>query len=158
MERDLGPGGTAGMVYYCGSARFNNVIEAVIDRLGIGVFYLSPMDDIAEGKTAGCRPGADLRGDQRHHAHRLVEGGDQGRGQADDRGRQAGRQVPVRHAGHALYHSRRRTSGPCWRRPTNSGGLIRHDNISAQAPSLLLGCGILQQGDPFSDREERLAA
>lgn len=50
MERDLGTGGTAGIVYYCGSARFNNVIEAVIDRLGIGVFYLSPMDDIAEGK------------------------------------------------------------------------------------------------------------
>jgi uroporphyrinogen-III decarboxylase len=50
MERDLGPGGTTGIVYYCGGARFNDVIEAVIDRLGIGVFYLSPMDDIAEGK------------------------------------------------------------------------------------------------------------
>jgi uroporphyrinogen decarboxylase len=50
MERDLGPGGTAGIVYYCGSARFNNVIEVVIDRLGIGVFYLSPLDDVAEGK------------------------------------------------------------------------------------------------------------
>jgi len=50
MERDLGPGGTAGVVYYCGSARFNDVIEAVIDRLGIGVFYLSPLDDIAQGK------------------------------------------------------------------------------------------------------------
>jgi uroporphyrinogen decarboxylase len=50
MKRDLEPGGTAGIVYYCGSARFNDVIEAVIDRLGIGVFYLSPMDDIAEGK------------------------------------------------------------------------------------------------------------
>ncbi|MBT0665924.1 uroporphyrinogen decarboxylase family protein [Geobacter pelophilus] len=50
MERDLGPGGTAGIVYYCGSSRFNDVIEAVINRLGIGAFYLSPMDDIAEGK------------------------------------------------------------------------------------------------------------
>jgi len=50
MERDLGPGGTSGIVYYCGSARFNNVIDAVIRRLGIGVFYLSPMDDIAAGK------------------------------------------------------------------------------------------------------------
>lgn len=50
MERDLEPGGTAGIVYYCGSARFNNVIEEVINRLGIGVFYLSPMDNIAEGK------------------------------------------------------------------------------------------------------------
>jgi len=50
MARDLGPGGTRGIVYYCGSARFNDVIEAVIDRLGIEVFYLSPMDDIAAGK------------------------------------------------------------------------------------------------------------
>lgn len=50
MERDLAPGGTAGVVYYCGSSRFNNVIDAVIKRLKIGVFYLSPMDDIAEGK------------------------------------------------------------------------------------------------------------
>ncbi len=50
MERDLGPGGTAGVVYYCGSARFNKVIDAVIRRLGIGVYYLSPMDDISEGK------------------------------------------------------------------------------------------------------------
>jgi uroporphyrinogen decarboxylase len=50
MERDLGPGGTGGIVYYCGSARFNNVIRSVIEHLGIGVFYLSPMDDIAEGK------------------------------------------------------------------------------------------------------------
>ncbi|MFA7405648.1 MAG: uroporphyrinogen decarboxylase family protein [Pelobacteraceae bacterium] len=50
MARDLEPGGTGGIVYYCGSSRFNNVIEEVITRLGIGVFYLSPMDDIAEGK------------------------------------------------------------------------------------------------------------
>lgn len=51
MERDLAPGGTAGIVYYCGSARFNDVIDDVIKRLGIGVFYLSPLDDVAEGKS-----------------------------------------------------------------------------------------------------------
>jgi uroporphyrinogen-III decarboxylase len=50
MERDLAPGGVGGVVYYCGSSPFNNVIEAVIERFGIGVFYLSPMDDVAEGK------------------------------------------------------------------------------------------------------------
>jgi uroporphyrinogen-III decarboxylase len=50
MERDLKPSGTQGVVYYCGSSRFNNVIEMVIKQLGISVFYLSPMDDIAEGK------------------------------------------------------------------------------------------------------------
>jgi uroporphyrinogen decarboxylase len=57
MERDLRPGGVDGVVYYCGSARFNNVIETVIDRLGIKVFYLSPMDDIAEGKRLVARRG-----------------------------------------------------------------------------------------------------
>ena len=50
IERDLAQGGTAGIVYYCGSARFNDVIETVVERLGIKVFYLSPMDDIREGK------------------------------------------------------------------------------------------------------------
>lgn len=50
MERDLAPGGMAGVVYYCGSFRFNRVIERVIERLGIGTYYLSPQDDVAEGK------------------------------------------------------------------------------------------------------------
>jgi uroporphyrinogen decarboxylase len=50
MERDLRPGGVDGVVYYCGSSRFNDVIETVIERLGIGAFYLSPWDDIGEGK------------------------------------------------------------------------------------------------------------
>lgn len=50
MERDLKPAGTQGVVYYCGSSKFNNVIDQVIERLGISVFYLSPLDDIAEGK------------------------------------------------------------------------------------------------------------
>jgi len=50
MERDLEPGGTAGVVYYCGTARMNDGIPDVIERLGIRVFYLSPLDDVAEGK------------------------------------------------------------------------------------------------------------
>ncbi len=50
MERDLNPVGTQGVVYYCGGARMNPVIDRVIKRLGISTFYLSPMDDIAEGK------------------------------------------------------------------------------------------------------------
>lgn len=50
MERDLKPGGVDGVVYYCGGARFNNVILDVREHLGIGAYYLSPMDDIAEGK------------------------------------------------------------------------------------------------------------
>jgi uroporphyrinogen decarboxylase len=50
MKRDLAPGGTDGVVYYCGTAPMNNVIEPVIDALGLRVFYLGPEDDVAEAK------------------------------------------------------------------------------------------------------------
>ncbi len=50
IEKDIAAAGTAGMVYYCGSARFNKVIDAVFQRTGIGAYYLSPLDDVAEGK------------------------------------------------------------------------------------------------------------
>lgn len=50
IEKDLKAVGTEGMVYYCGSARFNRVIDIVQERTGIGVWYLSPLDDVAEGK------------------------------------------------------------------------------------------------------------
>lgn len=49
MQKDLS-GGVNGIVYYCGGARFNKVIEAIITQLGIQTYYLSPLDDIAEGK------------------------------------------------------------------------------------------------------------
>ncbi|ATX78674.1 uroporphyrinogen decarboxylase [Mariprofundus aestuarium] len=50
IKRDLEPGGMDGMVYYCGSSPFNNVIDMMIEKFGFGVFYLSPKDDIAEAK------------------------------------------------------------------------------------------------------------
>lgn len=50
MERDIKAVGTEGVVYYCGSSRFNNVLDLIIERLGIASFYLSPLDDVAEGK------------------------------------------------------------------------------------------------------------
>ncbi|MDO9510807.1 MAG: uroporphyrinogen decarboxylase family protein [Bacteroidales bacterium] len=50
MQKDLGKQGTDGVVYYCGSARMNSVIDTVIKELGVKTFYLSPMDDIAEAK------------------------------------------------------------------------------------------------------------
>ncbi len=50
MEKDLKEVGPAGVVYYCGSSPFNNVIDKVIKRLGITNFYLSPLSDVAEGK------------------------------------------------------------------------------------------------------------
>lgn len=38
------------MVYYVGGARLNNVIEPVIERLGLSAYYLGPMDDVAQAK------------------------------------------------------------------------------------------------------------
>ncbi len=49
MKKDL-VAGIDGIVYYCGGARFNKVIESIITQLGIQTYYLSPLDDIAEGK------------------------------------------------------------------------------------------------------------
>lgn len=51
MKRDLSPGGPAGIVYYCGMAPFNEAIGMAMEELGIGVFYISPMADLAEAKA-----------------------------------------------------------------------------------------------------------
>jgi uroporphyrinogen decarboxylase len=50
MKRDLLPGGLDGVVYYCGTAPMNAVIEDVIAELGPGAFYLGPEDDVGEAK------------------------------------------------------------------------------------------------------------
>ena len=50
IEKDIKAVGTAGMAYYCGMSRFNKVIDIVFEKTGLGVYYLSPLDDIAEGK------------------------------------------------------------------------------------------------------------
>lgn len=56
IKRDLAPGGVDGIVYYCGMTPFNDVIESVIEELGIGVYYISPLSDLAEAKaTIGTR-------------------------------------------------------------------------------------------------------
>jgi uroporphyrinogen decarboxylase len=56
MKRDLALTGPSGVVYYCGMAPFNNVIETVMDQLGLSVFYISPIADLAEAKkTIGTR-------------------------------------------------------------------------------------------------------
>lgn len=52
IEKDINASGTDGMVYYCGMARFNKVIDAVAARTGIQAYYLSPLDDIEEGRKA----------------------------------------------------------------------------------------------------------
>ena len=50
IEKDIQAVGAQGIVYYCGMSRFNPVIELVLERTGIGVYYLSPFDDIDQGK------------------------------------------------------------------------------------------------------------
>ncbi|MBA4374354.1 MAG: uroporphyrinogen decarboxylase [Thermodesulfovibrio sp.] len=50
MEKDLNPGGTQGVVYYCGMARLTATIEEVFEKTGIGTYYLSPLDNIEQGK------------------------------------------------------------------------------------------------------------
>lgn len=50
MQRDLQPGGTADVVYYCGMAPFNEVIDLVFDELDIKTHYISPLADLAEAK------------------------------------------------------------------------------------------------------------
>ena len=50
MERDLEGFDRSGIVYYCGGARMNPVIAEVMDRTGLSTYYLSPLEEIAEGK------------------------------------------------------------------------------------------------------------
>jgi uroporphyrinogen-III decarboxylase len=50
IEKDIKAVGTDGIVYYCGMSRFNRVIDIVLEKTGIGVYYLSSHDDVAEGK------------------------------------------------------------------------------------------------------------
>ncbi len=50
IERDIAAVGTAGIVYYCGMASMNRVISRVLERTGIGVYYLSPLDDTTPGR------------------------------------------------------------------------------------------------------------
>ncbi len=50
MKHDLEPGGVADVVYYCGMAPFNNVIDLVFDELHITKHYTSPLDDLTTAK------------------------------------------------------------------------------------------------------------
>lgn len=50
MKRDLQQFGVDGVVYYCGGARLNPTINMVIEKLHIPAYYLSPLDNIEEGK------------------------------------------------------------------------------------------------------------
>jgi len=50
MKKDLEGFDMSGLVYYCGSARFNKVLNRAIEDLNFGAHYLSPLDDVAEAR------------------------------------------------------------------------------------------------------------
>lgn len=50
IEKDIQGIGIQGVVYYCGMARFSPVIDIVLQRTGIGVYYISPLDDVRKSK------------------------------------------------------------------------------------------------------------
>ena len=51
IERDVRAIGTAGVVYYCGMSRFGRVLPTVLGRTGLGVYYMSPLDDVTAAKA-----------------------------------------------------------------------------------------------------------
>ena len=51
IEKDIQAVGIQGVVFYCGMSRLNPTIPMVLERTGIGVYYLSPFDDIRAGKA-----------------------------------------------------------------------------------------------------------
>jgi uroporphyrinogen decarboxylase len=50
IEKDIQAVGTQGVVYCCGMAPFRPVIDLVLQRTGLGAYYLSPFDDIRQSK------------------------------------------------------------------------------------------------------------
>lgn len=87
IEKDIKAVGVQGIVYYCGMAKFNPVIDIVLERTGIGVYYLSPLDDIRKGKetiagrglTCGVINDIELidwsKDEIRHEVKRMIDAG-----------------------------------------------------------------------------------
>lgn len=50
IERDLSRVGPEGITYFNGGGRINPMIEPILERTGVSVFYINPRDDIAEAK------------------------------------------------------------------------------------------------------------
>ncbi|PPD35771.1 MAG: uroporphyrinogen decarboxylase [Methylomonas sp.] len=57
MQQDLQPGGVHDVVYYCGMAPFNDVIDDVFEQLQIKCHYISPLADLAVAKRIIHRRG-----------------------------------------------------------------------------------------------------
>lgn len=52
IERDVEAVGKEGVVYYCGAAQLNGVLDTVYRRTGLAAYYLGPLDDVKEGREA----------------------------------------------------------------------------------------------------------
>jgi len=50
IEKDIRAVGTESIVSYCGMATVNPVIDILLERTGIRTYYLSPFDNLTEGK------------------------------------------------------------------------------------------------------------
>lgn len=48
IERELSEVGADGMVYYCGTSRFNRLLPLLLEKTQFPVYYISPLDDISE--------------------------------------------------------------------------------------------------------------
>lgn len=51
MKLDLDGGSHDDLVYYCGMAPFNNLIDLVFDELNINKHYISPLADLSQAKN-----------------------------------------------------------------------------------------------------------
>jgi uroporphyrinogen decarboxylase len=51
IKKDFAAVGTSDLVYYCGGARMNPVLDRICRETQIGSYFLGPQDDVAEGKA-----------------------------------------------------------------------------------------------------------
>ncbi len=49
MQEDFKEG-ASGIVYYCGGAPMNDVVDLAMEKLAVGVYYISPLDDLVVAK------------------------------------------------------------------------------------------------------------
>lgn len=48
--RDINGVGPQGIIYFNGGGRLNPMLDSIIDNTGIGTYYISPLDDVGQGK------------------------------------------------------------------------------------------------------------
>ena len=48
IQKEMDAVGYDGMVYYCGTSRFNSILALLLEATGFNAFHISPLDDISE--------------------------------------------------------------------------------------------------------------